>query len=286
MYLSSILHAFFACVFVKFLFCGEKILGGQTSPTGILKVGQKIKNPENGCFFRPFWTSLRIPWPGHTWRGCNTPPPRRRCTSSEVVTAAMAAHNLHPRACVVSVYRVLSWGVCPPGPVVHAGAGGGHRALVGVQWAAMVALLVTTGGKSDSHLPPRRARCPLGARRRTHLALWRQQRVLRMREHGASEGGWGGEPRSLGTKRLQCRPGNRGVQGSCNSPLDPAECLVGGVQEPTAGETVEVFWDAGGSTLGRNTRGWWPTRGPRPASPECPGATATNSPALLGVFPP
>ena len=100
-------------------------LGGQTSPTGILNRGQKTKNPEKGCFFRPFWTSLRIPWPGHTWRGCNTPPPRRRCTSSEVVTAAMAGHNPHPRACVGSVYRVLSWGVCTPGPVVHAGAGGG-----------------------------------------------------------------------------------------------------------------------------------------------------------------
>ena len=63
-------------------------------------------------------------FPPTQW-GCTTPPPRRRCTSSEVVTAAMAAHNPHPRACVGSVYRVLSWGVCTPGPVVHAGAGGG-----------------------------------------------------------------------------------------------------------------------------------------------------------------
>ena len=37
------------------------ILGGQTSPTGILKVGHKIKNPEKGCFFPPFLDLFKDP---------------------------------------------------------------------------------------------------------------------------------------------------------------------------------------------------------------------------------
>ena len=42
------------------------ILGGQTCPTGILKMGQKTKNQEYGCFFTPFWTCLTMHMWAHT----------------------------------------------------------------------------------------------------------------------------------------------------------------------------------------------------------------------------
>jgi hypothetical protein len=62
--------------------------------------------------------------------GCNTPPPRRRCSSSGVVTAAMAPHHLQNRACKGALYRGLEWGVPTPGLWYPQGLGVGHRAVV------------------------------------------------------------------------------------------------------------------------------------------------------------